>query len=321
MASAGARDGGRRGLVAGGGTLVLCLLSTLGFIGDWHWTLDLLSHFRPHYAVLLAAGALLCAWRGAVLAAVLAAGCAALQLGTLLPYWLPPAAAPAKTGTPLRVLLANVHTGNRDYAAVRALLRRETPDVAVLEETDRQWVDALEETAAAWPHRVVEPRADNFGIAVWSQKPLREVRIVRFGRAGVPSVVADLEHEGATFTLVATHALPPVGAVRTALRDEALAAVASFARAQPTPVLVVGDLNCSPWSPRFRRLLAEGRLRDSGEGRGLQPTWPSPLSAVGIPIDHCLYGDGLRVVDRRVGPHVGSDHRPLVVDVAVVKAE
>lgn len=297
-------------------TWCLCAASVAGFAGGVHWALDLLSHFRPHYAVALLPAAVLCWWRGARRTAVLAGACLGLQAGVLLPLWVPPEPAPGTAGPPFRVLLANVHTRNRDFAAVRDLLRSESPDIVVLQETDRAWLDALADLRSAWPHHVEEARGDNFGIAVWSRLPLHGAALVRLDRTGLPSVVARVQHGAASFALIATHPIPPVGRVRTALRDENLAEVARRAAASALPVLVVGDLNCTPWSPRFRTLLRDGALRDSGEGHGYAPTWPARLSWLGIPLDHCLYGAGLRVVARRVGAPTGSDHRPLVVDLA-----
>lgn len=36
-----------------------------------------------------------------------------------------------------------------------------------------------------------------------------------------------------------------------------------------------------------------------------------------LPIDHALVGRAWRVLDFRVGPEIGSDHRPLVVRVGM----
>jgi len=33
-----------------------------------------------------------------------------------------------------------------------------------------------------------------------------------------------------------------------------------------------------------------------------------------IPIDHCLHSREVRIVRKQIGPDVGSDHYPVVVD-------
>ena len=45
-------------------------------------------------------------------------------------------------------------------------------------------------------------------------------------------------------------------------------------------------------------------------------TWPAflPMPAR-IPIDHVMTGSGLRVVERTVGPDLGSDHRPVIATI------
>ena len=83
----------------------------------------------------------------------------------------------------------------------------------------------------------------------------------------------------------------------------------------PSRTIVAGDLNCTPWSPNFVDLLKSSNLINSGLGHGLAISWtPIPITALGLPIDHVLVGDGIQVADRKVGPHVGSDHRPVIVD-------
>ncbi|MBW1762831.1 MAG: hypothetical protein JRJ64_15305 [Deltaproteobacteria bacterium] len=70
----------------------------------------------------------------------------------------------------------------------------------------------------------------------------------------------------------------------------------------------------SPWNHHFRRLLKRTGLRDSSQGRGVQPTWPTHNPLLRIPIDHCLHSEGIHVVQKKIGPAVGSDHYPVIVD-------
>ena len=87
-------------------------------------------------------------------------------------------------------------------------------------------------------------------------------------------------------------------------------------RTLDAPVLLLGDLNATPWSHPFKRLLQETGLIDGSRGMGYQPTWPAGVLPLLIPIDHCLHSQELRVVHKEVGPMVGSDHYPVIVDFA-----
>ncbi len=81
----------------------------------------------------------------------------------------------------------------------------------------------------------------------------------------------------------------------------------------------MGDFNATPWSYPFRRLVGETDLTNSQRGFGLDASFPADNSVlIRVPIDHLLHNDGLVVIDRRLGPPLGSDHFPLVVDLAVV---
>jgi len=84
-----------------------------------------------------------------------------------------------------------------------------------------------------------------------------------------------------------------------------------------TPLLLLGDLNVTPWNHHFKKLLRHTGLKDSTQGYGVQPTWPTYYPWLWIPIDHCLYSSSIHVVGRKVGEHVGSDHYPVIIDFAI----
>ena len=126
-----------------------------------------------------------------------------------------------------------------------------------------------------------------------------------------------LDVGGRALDVLATHPVPPKDRIQTGARNEHLVDLADEATAGGRPLLLGGDLNATPWSPHFRRLVREGRLADSGRVFGLQGTWPSFAPAwLRIPIDHVLVSPQLRVRDRHTGRPFGSDHVPLLVDVA-----
>src|SRR5262249_47191936 len=79
--------------------------------------------------------------------------------------------------------------------------------------------------------------------------------------------------------------------------------------------LVIGDFNRTEASPRFGEFVRSTGLRDSRYGFGRQASWPckSPIS---IAIGRALPPGDVAVVDRRLGPDIGSDHSPLILESA-----
>jgi endonuclease/exonuclease/phosphatase (EEP) superfamily protein YafD len=87
-------------------------------------------------------------------------------------------------------------------------------------------------------------------------------------------------------------------------------------------LILVGDFNLTPWSFTLRQL--DHRVGLERRDRFL-PTWPVKVSVDGrayatpafMPIDHVYAGAAWRTVSVRQGPSMGSDHYPLVVDLAL----
>lgn len=300
------------GLAGGFG---LCLLTLAAFAGERHWLLEITTHFRPHYALGLLVFAAAYAWGRRFRLSAVFAVFAVVNVVVLLPRFAPHATAPA--GAPqLKLLLFNVHTPNRDYPALLNLIAREQPDVVVLMEVNDTWISALAPLEKTHPYTRKVARPDNFGIVLYSRLPLNDVRTLYLSPSEVPSIRATVSlSDNRPITLLATHPLPPGDAENTMLRDLQLGAIARWSVSATMPAVVIGDLNCAPWSPAFRRLLREGALTDTG--RGITPTWPVEPWILRIPLDHCLVTSALVGKEHRVGPNIGSDHFPIIVTVAL----
>lgn len=153
-----------------------------------------------------------------------------------------------------------------------------------------------------------------------SNKPLAGLRAFDFEGEEEGAMLFTTDLGGEPVTVIAAHASWPLGPVVSARRNAQLESLAGLAREAPGPVLLLGDLNLTAFTPRFARLLERGGLVDCAAGRGFLPSWPAQFPLLAIRIDHCLHGPGLRTAALRNGPRVGSDHRPLEV-VLVPAAE
>ena len=230
-----------------------------------------------------------------------------------------PFAADGTHGAPIRAMLINVNTEQGDPARVMAAVRRENPDILALEEISDKWVKALDPIFQQYPYQKFETREDNFGIGLLSRIPFVSAKVESIGKADVPSIVAELAVDGKTVTLIATHPVPPAGAEYSANRNDQLEQLAARAAATHGPLLLLGDLNVTPWSCHYRKLIRTSRLTDSAAGRTITATWPTFLHSLGIPLDHCFHSAEVVITSRQVGDHDGSDHYPLIVSFALKK--
>jgi endonuclease/exonuclease/phosphatase (EEP) superfamily protein YafD len=301
--------------LAGLFALVLTVCGQL--LGTLWWPFELAAHATLYSTLALSAATplLLCKTRHRrVKLGVLCALALAWNSALLLPLVAPSMVVVGRSAR-LRVMTLNVLTRNMRHGDVLQLVESEDPDVLSLIEVNDRWLDAMSPLGERYSTVHSVPRGDNFGMAFYSRLPVDSIETLELCSAQVPSIAATIRTAGRSVTILATHPLPPIGAERAGLRNEQLAAVAEWAREQENPVIVMGDLNVTPWSPYFRSLLRRGKLKDSGYGFGIHSTWRPGSTILGIPIDHVLHSPELLVLSRHVGPEVGSDHKAVVVEL------
>lgn len=305
------------GLWNAAGTVVAAI-SLAAFAAPLWWLLDISASFRVQYGIALMTFAAGAALLRRARAALLFATTALLNALPVVALFIGGGATDAH-GDVHRAVCMNVYVFNRQHAEVLAWLRDADADLIVLIETSDEWLTALAPLRDSHPHVLAEPREDPFGIAVFSRYPLANARVEYLGQARVPSLIGTVRFTGQDVTLVATHPVPPWGSTLTAMRDEHLERLPDLLAAATSPLLLLGDLNTTPFSPGFGRLLDAAHLRDSAAGFGYQATWPTWCPLLAIPLDHCLHSATIGIVDRRIGPALGSDHRPLLVDFRVAR--
>lgn len=286
----------------------------LGLLGRWHWALDLFSHFRWQYLGICLVAVLWTLFRRRRLVLIVALASFLLNAWLLGSLGLGLPRQPSIGPEPLRVVSLNVLTSNPDKQRVLDYLRTTNADIIFFMEVDSAWAQALEVLKADYPHALMREQEDNFGSALFSRVPLKDLRVFKNLESDMPSIQARLSLGGRELMLIGTHPLPPIGGGMAASRDTQLRGLAEMVKKLDEPVILVGDLNSTPWSHGMRLLRAGTALDYRCPDPAWMPTWRvgTPFA---IPIDHALCTPPLVISTRKIGPDVGSDHRPQELEV------
>ncbi|GHE04080.1 endonuclease/exonuclease/phosphatase family protein [Streptomyces alanosinicus] len=260
--------------------------------------------------------ALLCSllarwWPGLVVSVVV--------LGLLAWYLEPYGKTAEPPGLPiasLRVLTSNVEFGHGTPALVPRI-RDRRPDIVFVEECEYTCQATLEnDFRTAYPYRDAVRAAGSHGSLILSRFPLKPTAGVP-GTMGMPGAVADVR--GHPVRLQLAHPMPPLPRQVGLWRRE-LGRLRAFAAADPhTPTILAGDFNATQDHAAFRHILDTG-LTDAArlDGHDRVPSWPARTAAVaGVQIDHVLLSADFTATDARFLRVAGSDHRALVVDIAL----
>lgn len=308
-----------------------CLIIVISITGlalftnrfGWPLYLEIFSHFQVQYfiATLLLAVVTLCLRHFRILLVILF--CSAILSAQVLPWYVPHHIG---AQTNYRVLVANLNFSNKNATKTLALMDAEQPDLALFIEVSEAMETQLGELETTLPYST--NIASNSGILLYSKYPLTDIHLQQFGLNAKQSLVTHLNINGQTFSLIATHPLPPIEPNMFRSRNTVLAEAGDYIKTQTEPVIFLGDLNTTMWSPYYQALIRKTSLKNTRQGFGIRPTWPALASYYGlpniiqtvlkpfqIPIDHCLVSPEITVVDSRVGTETGSDHFPVITDL------
>jgi endonuclease/exonuclease/phosphatase (EEP) superfamily protein YafD len=293
---------------------MLAVSTAAGFLDRVSWVFEPATVFRLQYAALLVvAGALALALRQPYLVAA-AVALAVVNIAAIGPWQHAPRAAASSEDPTLRIVAFNVRSDNHRYGQLAPLVARLQPDVLGLLELTPGWARAARRASSrVRPRRFVVQRGA-YGMGLLSATPPTAVNARRFPADGPAVLIARFRvgDRPVTFVLVHVHT-PFAGSVH----ERELRALAAARPSLGSRLIVCGDFNTVSWSAQFRDFSRSAGLTDVFRGAWHGYSWPSWSPLLAVPLDHCLISSGLAVQGRHFGPSIGSDHFPLVVDVAI----
>ena len=306
------------------GLFCLGSLTLLSFLGASYWVFEIFSQFRVQYAATAACMTILLMLTGArrlewILGAIL------LAVNALPIVWQMgigvSAPAIAREPADLRVMTVNLRYRHADLNALETFVEEQDPDVISFTEIWGLKPALMHLFEDEYTYRLVAGHRGSSAMMVFSRHPIVKRQDHYLPGTNIYPVV-DLDicmgnkPGPACFKLVTTHPARPGPNGQTQDRNDVLALAATAAAdAKDGKVVVMGDLNVTQWSPVFDDFIEQGDL--SGTVRPFDDsTWMSRIPVFGLSIDHILHGPAVKMVNRMVGPDIGSDHFPVVADLA-----
>lgn len=302
------------------GLIITGCTTAMSFASPHHWLADLLANLRVQQMLAIAATVALCLmlrrWKSF--------GLGVLFFCVHMPAMLQARHASADLKTPadesLTLTTINVLSSNGHHDRVIEELKSISPDVFAVLELNSVLATRLNETMSdLYPHSVLRPSdIDNFGIGLYSKHRLENVDIFVLNTS-IESIAATLSDQN--IRIIATHPVPPMGSKLFESRNGHLRQLASrvsgFRKSNPsTPMIVMGDLNLTPWSPVFSQFQSQSNLFRASTPWSATPTWHRyPFFAAGLVLDHILVDAELGCVGYRVGSDTGSDHRSVTAEL------
>lgn len=215
----------------------------------------------------------------------------------------------------IALLTTNVLQTSRGHDALLRIISRVGPDLVLAVETDEWWCSRLNEgLSARYPHRLLYPLSNGYGMALFSRLHLIEPSIRFIVDDAIPSIKARVQlRTGAQVDLYGMHPKPPAPQQDTTQRDVELVMIGTEISNAGRPAIVLGDLNDVAWSPTTLVFKETGGLVDPRRGRGFYNTYPAAWPGFRYPLDYVFHTPHFSICSMEVLPEFGSDHLPLAV--------
>lgn len=288
----------------------------MGFFGDRGYLLDQCSHFKLQFLPVLLWSTVLCLGRARKLLpafAVLTLLCTAALVQRYVPSPIPPASG---RSTSLKIMTANMQSINSNKPEKTiALIESAQPDIISLQELGDFQAAAFEEKLKNYPHRHLlgSHGLSCEGVGIMSRFPILRSEVCQFG-LNFPALATDVQTPGGVVTVIVAHPWPPSNEVMWRGQHVWVEGAIGIVKKTKNPVILAGDLNSTQWGTVFRDLMEGTGLIDTSQGYGIQPTWPA-MFHYGIALDHVLVSSQFRTRSHILGPDIGSDHLPVIVEL------
>ena len=236
----------------------------------------------------------------------------------------------------IRVMTFNTGFSN-DFENIHKLILFERPEVIQFQEVSSQMQDKLKSLKLLFPYNTgLDKPLEDLSSIILSKYPLKNTKVV-----DNYTVLTKVLLDETELTIIGIHLSPPIDQLLLNLYVDLYFKYSNTTKPQSFPLvsldlaikqmeylktlvdntnqnlILMGDLNMTTTSKRFTNFLKDTNLYTYASYKYPTFTWPAFISSyLGIQIDHVLFSENFKMIRKKTTNHFGSDHRPLIVDLA-----
>jgi len=215
----------------------------------------------------------------------------------------------------LRLINFNISYYNhvKNFENIREMILSEKPDIVQFQEFSPQMQDKIKTLRSIFPYstELNKPKGP-FDSLILSKHPLTNTKV-----DDNHVVITNLILNEAEISIVGIHLL--TGGTKKNFNNalQQISYLKTIVSNTNKNLILLGDLNMTSTSKRFAKFLKETSLYTYTSYKNITSTWPAFVpNFLGIQIDHILFSNNFKMVDKKVSNNLGSVHRPLIVELS-----
>jgi len=217
----------------------------------------------------------------------------------------------------VKIMAINIRAKNTQYQRLVDLVHQINPDIFLLTEVTQAWLDATIHLKKQYPHVILQPQENSYGMTLFSKLPIKKSEIKFLVENDVPSFHAVIDFKGKEIQFLALHPRPPAPSNDEELKDIEIIKVAELVNENSLPTIVGGDLNDVGWSAITHKFKKISGLKDPRIGRGFFNSYNALIPIFRFPIDHFFLSDDFKLLKIKRLRKIGSDHFPILIEVSI----
>jgi endonuclease/exonuclease/phosphatase (EEP) superfamily protein YafD len=216
----------------------------------------------------------------------------------------------------IRLMIANVRMDNKRTKGFIDIVKKQNPDLLLVNEPNQWWADQLKELGKIFPYSIKKPLENTYGMMLFSKLELVDGDVHFLVEEDIPSIHTLVKlRSGEKIKFFGVHPKPPAFLEHTDEREAELLIVGKLIKQAKQACIVAGDLNDVGWSRTTKLFQRISGTIDPRVGRGFYNTYSVFFPFFRYPLDHVFYDPAFRLLAMQRLQKYGSDHFPICVDL------